>query len=65
MRTQLIKCLLRSSVEYPHERSKVHSPKRQDIFETNLKIKRKQKEQMLGIYEFLYKRGVGSGVHER
>ena len=41
----------RSSVEYPCERSKVHSPKRPDKFETYLKIKRKQKEQRFGIHE--------------
>ena len=32
-----------SSLEYPCERSKIHSPKRQDHFETNLKTKRKQR----------------------
>ena len=40
-----------SSVEYQSERSKVHCPKRQDKFETNLKIKHIQKEQMLRINE--------------
>ena len=31
-----------SSVEYPCEITEVHSPKRQDRFKTNLKIKRQQ-----------------------
>ena len=39
----------------------MHSPKRQDKFKTNEKIKRKQKEQKLGIHELLYKTGGGSG----
>ena len=47
-------------MEYPWERSEVHSPKGRDKFETNLKIKRKQKEQRLGNHEFLYKTEVGS-----
>ena len=53
-----------SSVEYPCERSNVHRPKRQDKSKTNLKIKRKQKEQKLRIQELLYKTGVGSGALE-
>ena len=44
------------------KRSKVHSPKRQDKFKTNLKTKYKQKEQKLGI---LYKTRVGSGSPKR
>ena len=42
----------------------MHSRKRQDKFEANLKFKRKQKEKWLGIHEFLYKTGVGSGAPE-
>ena len=45
-------------VEYQRERSNVHSQKRQDKFETNYKIKRKQKEQRLGINEILNKTGM-------
>ena len=40
----------------------MHSPKRHDKFETNLKIKRKQKEQKLDLHELLYKKGVGLGA---
>ena len=68
----LIKCRLnsvsltrntaKSGVEYPCKRSEVHSPRRQDKFETNLKIKQKHKEQRLGFLELLYKTEVGSGV---
>ena len=46
-----------SSVE-----SKVLSTKRQDKIETNLKIRRKQKEQTLGLHELVYKPGVGSSA---
>ena len=53
-----------SSVQNPCERSDVHSPKRQDKFETNLKIKRKQIEKKLGMHELLYKTEVESGAHE-
>ena len=42
----------------------MHSSKRQDKCETNLKIKRKQKEQRHGIHELIYKTGVGSGAPE-
>ena len=42
----------------------MNSPKRQDKFETNLMIKRKQKEQKLGIYEHIYKTGEGSGARD-
>ena len=48
----------------PCERSELHSPKGKDKFETNLNIKRKQKEQRLGISELLYETGVASGAHE-
>ena len=54
-----------SCVEYPCERLKVHGPKRQDKFETNQQIKRKQKQQKVGIHKVLYKTGVESGAHER
>ena len=54
--------MFKSNVEYPGERSKLHSPKKPDKFETNFMIKRKQKEQILGIHELLYKTGVGSGA---
>ena len=46
-----------------YERSRVHSPKRQDKIETNKKIKRKQKEQRLG-FELLYKTRVGLSAQE-
>ena len=45
---------------------KGQSPKRQDKFETNEKIKRKLKEQSFEIHELLYtcKTGVRSDAHE-
>ena len=52
------------SVEYPCERSTVHSPKRQDKFETNSKIKRKQNELKLKIRKLFHKTEVESGAHE-
>ena len=41
----------KSGQEYPCDRSKVLSPKRQDTFETKLKITRKQKEQRQEMHE--------------
>ena len=64
MNRELITKVSKSSVEYPCERSKVHRPNRQAKFETNQKIKCKQKEQKLGINELLYKTGAESGAHE-
>ena len=52
-----------SSIEYPCERSKVHSPKRQANLK-NCKIKRKQKKQKLGIYNS-FEKGLVSGAVER
>ena len=54
----------KSNAEYPCDRSKVHSPKRQDKYETDLKIKRKQKKQGLGIHELFYKTGEWSCAYE-
>ena len=45
------RCCKNSSVEYPYERSKVNRWNRQGQFETDLKIKRKQKEQRFEIHE--------------
>ena len=53
-----------SSVKYPCKRWQLSSPKRQDKFETNQQIKRKQKEQRHEIHELLYRTEVGSGAHE-
>ena len=52
---------IKSSVEYPCRRSREHSPKRQDKFDTNHKIKRKYKEQRL---PRTHKSKVGSDAHE-
>ena len=55
--------ILYSSEKYPCKRSKLHSLKRQDKFETNQKIKQKQKEQRLGIHEFPYKTEMELDAH--
>ena len=55
---------VKSSVEYLCKWSEVHSQKRQDKYETNKKIKRKQKEQRLEINELFYKTEVWSGAYE-